>query len=85
MAYKGRTVIEESRAGLQMDNRVWEMALGVRDLKQPVCWMDNLEADSVSRTEMTDSEWHPLYGERYATFTMRPRFISRRKTGRNTG
>lgn len=64
VAYKGRTVIEESRAGLQMDNRVWEMALGVRDLKQPVCWMDNLEADSVSRTEMTDSEWHPLYGER---------------------
>ena len=42
-AFKGQPVIEESRAGLELDNRIWEMALGQRKLIQPACWMDNLE------------------------------------------
>lgn len=60
----GKDVILPSRAGLQLDNRVWEMALGKRDLVQPECWMDMLEVDSVSYAEPVDSVWHPLYGER---------------------
>lgn len=62
--YKGQPIVEESRAGLELDNRVWEMALGVRNLRQPASWMDNLEVDSVSYLPSVDNVWHPLYGER---------------------
>lgn len=62
--YDGASVIETSRAGLDMDNRVWEMALGVRDLEQPGCWMDNMEVDSVTYHPLHDEIWNPLYGER---------------------
>lgn len=57
-------VIKTSRAGLQVDNRVWEMALGKRDLEQPDVWMDLLTVDSVTYHPSVDSTWHPLYGER---------------------
>lgn len=60
----GEEVILPSRAGLQVDNRVWEMALGKRDLEQPLCWMDLLTVDSVSYHASADTVWHPLYGER---------------------
>ena len=60
----GEEVIQPSRAGLQIDNRVWEMALGKRDLEQPACWMDLLTVDSVSYHAAVDNKWHPLYGER---------------------
>lgn len=69
----GHEVILPSRAGLDVDNRVWEMALGKRDLVQPDCWMDLLEVDSVSYHAPVDSTWHPLYGERS---TVRDRFNS---------
>ncbi len=64
VSFKGSPVLERSRAGLDMDNRVWEMALGVRDLKQPSCWMDPFEVDSVAYHPAVDSLRHPLYGER---------------------
>lgn len=64
VSYKDRSVVTDSRAGLQMDNRVWEMALGFRDLKQPKCWMDLLEVDSVVVQPTVENTWHPLYGER---------------------
>lgn len=64
VSYKDRPVVEASRAGLELDNRVWEMALGFRDLKQPKCWMDLLEVDSVVVQPSVDKTWHPLYGER---------------------
>lgn len=67
----GQDVILPSRAGLQVDNRVWEMALGKRDLEQPECWMDLLTVDSVTYHAPVDSTWHPLYGERS---TIRDRF-----------
>lgn len=67
----GKDVILPSRAGLQLDNRVWEMALGKRDLVQPECWMDMLVVDSVTYAAPVDSVWHPLYGERS---TVRDRF-----------
>lgn len=62
--YRGVPVIATSRAGLDMDNRVWEMALGVRDLEQLGCWMDNMEVDSVVYHSEHDETWTPLYGER---------------------
>ncbi len=74
--YKGQVVVKESRIGLDLDNRVWEMALGVRNLKQPDCWMDNMEVDSVKHLPQVDTTWNPLYGERstvsdhYNTATM---------------
>lgn len=63
VTYKGKKVIEQSRVGLELDNRVWEKALGFRKLEQPDCWMDNLEVDSVSYGKH-DEVWNPLYGER---------------------
>lgn len=60
----GEKVILPSRAGLDLDNRVWEMALGKRDLAQPDCWMDLLSVDSVTYGNPVNREWHPLYGER---------------------
>jgi len=61
-SYAGKEVIAESRAGLDLDNRVWELALA-KKIQSPKCWMDNLEADSVSYRS-SDTSWHPLYGER---------------------
>lgn len=68
-----KEVIKPSRAGLNLDNRVWEMALGKRDLAQPECWMDMLTVDSVKYYAPVDSVWHPLYGERS---TVRDRYNS---------
>ena len=62
--YNGESLLLDSRAGLQLDNRVWEKALGAHDLKQPECWMDNLEVDSVAYFPLVDNIWHPIYGER---------------------
>ncbi|MFV0537918.1 MAG: glycoside hydrolase family 97 catalytic domain-containing protein [Dysgonomonas sp.] len=64
--FKGKEVLSESKAGLQLDNRTWEMALGKRNLKQPTCWMDNLDLDSIAYQPQVDIIWHPLYGERNA-------------------
>lgn len=60
----GDEVILPSRAGIDVDNWVWEMALGKRDLEQPECWMDLLAIDSVSYHPAVDETWNPLYGER---------------------
>ncbi len=60
----GKEVILPSRAGLEVDNRTWEMALGKRDLPQPDSWMDLLTVDSVTYGTSIDTVWTPLYGER---------------------
>ncbi len=62
--FRGRPVIVHSRAGLEMDNWVWEMAIGMRNLEQPACWMDRLEVDSIVTHPSVDQTWTPLYGER---------------------
>lgn len=64
VAFKGKPVIQESRAGVELDNRIWEMALGQRNLVQPASWMDNLEVDSVTCLPAVDTIWKPIYGER---------------------
>ncbi len=60
----GKDFILPSRAGVDLDNRIWEMALGKRDLVQPDCWMDLLTPDSVTIGETVRRTWHPRYGER---------------------
>lgn len=66
VTFDGRPVIDESRAGLELDQRVWEMALNIagRKLTQPDSWMDRLVVDSVTVHEPVDSVWYPHYGER---------------------
>lgn len=60
----GAAAVLPSRAGLEIDNWVWEMALGKRTLEQPESWMDLLTVDSVTVHAPVDSTWAPLYGER---------------------
>ena len=48
LTYEGDTVLAPSRLGLNLDNRCWEMALGMRTLPQYDNWMDPMEWDSVS-------------------------------------
>lgn len=62
--YRGAEVIAPSRAGLEMDNEVWEKALGFRTLQQPESWMHPFVADSVGAVEEVDTQWHNAYGER---------------------
>lgn len=60
----GLEVINPSRAGLELDNRVWEQALGQKNLPQPRSWMDLLVVDSVSTHAPVRETRTPLYGER---------------------
>ncbi len=60
----GKELIAPSRAGLDIDNWAWEMALGKRDLAQPECWMDLMTVDSVTVNPVVETTWTPLYGER---------------------
>ncbi len=55
VSYNGESALLDSRAGLQLGNRVLEKALGVRDLKLPNCWMDNWEIDSVGYFPLVDN------------------------------
>lgn len=59
-----REIINPSSAGLELDNRVWEMALGKRDLQQPESWMDLLTVDSVSYGKPVSDTLILAYGER---------------------
>ena len=52
LSYENETVLEPSRLGLNLDNRCWEMALGMRTLPQYDSWMDPMEWDSVSAVAM---------------------------------
>lgn len=64
LSFDGTPVLEPSRLGLDMDNRVWEMALGQRRLPQYDCWMDALQVDSFSVAPVTRGSYQPLWGER---------------------
>ena len=48
LSYENEAVLETSHLGLNLDNRCWEMALGMRTLPQYDSWMDPMEWDSVS-------------------------------------
>lgn len=61
---EGKEIITDSRAGLELDNRVWEMALGKRSLQQPDSWMELLTVDSVSYGKPVCDTITQIYGER---------------------
>ncbi len=65
VSFKGKPVLLDSEAGLDLDNRHWEkaIALGKRNIPEPDCWMDNFVTDSITYSSH-DGVWHPLYGER---------------------
>ena len=48
LTYCGDTVLTPSHLGLNLDNRCWEMALGMRTLPQYDDWMSPMEWDSAS-------------------------------------
>lgn len=60
----GKDIVLPSRAGLNIDNRTWEMAIGKRDLKQFDVWMEPLTVDSVRYYLPVDTTWHNDLGER---------------------
>lgn len=62
--YKGKDVLLDSRCGLNLDNRTWEMALGYRELRQYADWMAPMELDSVRTFPSVDRNYRNLYGER---------------------
>ena len=45
----GKPAVLPSRAGLEIDNWVWEMALGKRTLEQAASWMDLLTVKSEAK------------------------------------
>jgi alpha-glucosidase len=62
VSYKNRTVIEESELGLQVENRLFESALGIpNDTFE--CWGDNLKLVDIERRTVNQT-WKPVYGER---------------------
>ncbi|MBR1755158.1 MAG: glycoside hydrolase family 97 catalytic domain-containing protein [Bacteroidaceae bacterium] len=59
--YKGRTIVGDSRLGVEIDNRLFESALAVpRGIHED--WCSDLELKSEERTTV-DTVWTPLYGE----------------------
>ena len=61
ITYKGKTVVDGGTLGIDIDNSLFESALGI---PRDTCkyWCSNLALRSVERTER-DTIWHPLYGE----------------------
>ena len=59
--FNGKTIIESSQLGVDIDNRLFESALGVpRGVHEN--WCGDLRLESVDRTQV-DTVWTPLYGE----------------------
>ena len=54
LSFENEPVLEKSHLGLNLDNRCWEMALGMRTLPQYESWMDPMEWDSVSPVRTHD-------------------------------
>lgn len=59
--FGGETIIEESRVGIELDNRLFESALGIPNdsLER---WSDGLRLVGIDTAEV-DTTWLPLYGE----------------------
>lgn len=61
VSYQGKTIIEKSRLGVDIDNRLFESALGVPRGNNKD-WCSDLILKGEERTS-TDTTWTPLYGE----------------------
>lgn len=62
LSFKGKTVVEESKLGLQIDNKLFESALGVPN-DTIATWCANLNFSGEERTTVCKT-WKPIYGER---------------------
>ncbi len=62
LAYKGKTVIEESKLGVLIENQLFESALAIPNDTSKI-WGENLSLIAVE-AKTTDETWHPVYGER---------------------
>lgn len=62
ISYKDKVVITESRMGLELDNKVWEMALA-EDIQRKDKWYYDLIFRTVEYKNCRNN-WQPLYGER---------------------
>ena len=61
ITFGGKTIVEKSQLGIDIDNRLFESALGVpRGIHEN--WCSDLVQKSVSTTQI-DTTWTPLYGE----------------------
>lgn len=62
VGYKGKTIIRQSRLGVDIDNRLFESALAVpRGVHED--WCGDLVLKSVDRATGIDTTWTPPYGE----------------------
>ena len=62
VTFNGKTIIEKSQLGVDIDNRLFESALGVpRGVHEN--WCENLVQKSVFTDTGIDTTWTPLYGE----------------------
>ena len=59
--FNGKTIIEKSQLGVDIDNRLFESALGV-PRGEHKNWCSDLELKGEERTSV-DTTWTPLYGE----------------------
>ena len=61
VTFNGKTIIEQSQLGVDIDNRLFESALGVpRGIHGN--WCSDLQLKGEERTAV-DTTWTPLYGE----------------------
>ncbi|MBR1520003.1 MAG: glycoside hydrolase family 97 catalytic domain-containing protein [Bacteroidaceae bacterium] len=61
LTYAGKTIVGESQMGVDIDNRLFESALGIPRGNHED-WCGDLMMTGLERTE-TDTTWTPLYGE----------------------
>lgn len=60
--YKGKNIIKSSALGIQLENQLFESALGIEN-DPSEWWCENLDFQKEERNEVRD-QWEPLYGER---------------------
>ena len=61
VTFNGKAIIERSQLGVDIDNRLFESALGVpRGIHEN--WCSDLKLKGEERT-IVDTTWTPLYGE----------------------
>ncbi len=61
ITFKGRETVKESEMGIDLENRLFESALGIPN-DDCSFWGENLKLESVD-TASVDNSWKPLYGE----------------------
>ena len=59
--FAGENIVQESEVGIELDNRLFEAALGIPRDELPT-WSEGLRLRDVDTLEV-DQTWQPLYGE----------------------